>query len=331
MATIKDVAELAGVSVATVSRVINHSPKASKMAKETVTKAMHTLGYRPNVYARALVSQKTDTVGVLVHDVSDQFFGSIVRSVENETQKVGKYILIGNGFHDETKERAALERLISSRCDAFIVHSKALSDEELGNYAHDYPSMVFINRIVKGYEHRSIDLDNIQGERLATQHLIKNGHSDIIFICSSHHISDVDQRIAGFKQALSEANIPFNDNMIIYNSPYEEGGEKAAQELLQRGLKPTAIATYNDSMAIGVLSVLTDNGFDVPDDISLIGFDNLTISRYLHPRLTTINYPIDIIAIQATRLALSLVEGHAISVNNLYIPTLVPRYSVKRI
>lgn len=331
MATIKDVAKLAGVSVATVSRVINKSPKASEAAKQSVKQAMDSLGYRPNVYARALVNQKTNTVGVLVHDVSDHFFGNVVRAVENEAQKAGKRIIIGNGFHDAQKERDALELLISSRCDAFIVHSKALSDEELGQYALEHPSMVFINRIVKGYESRSIDLDNIRGAYLATNHLIKNGHTKLANICSSHHISDVDQRLQGFKQALEEANIPFSEEMVVYNEPYEEGGEKAALELLEKGVTPTAIVTYNDSMAAGVLSVLTDNGFEVPDDISIIGFDNITISRYLRPRLTTINYPIDTMSTQATALALSLAENREISVNNLYIPTLVPRYSVKKI
>lgn len=331
MATIKDVAKLAGVSVATVSRVINNSPKASEVAKETVKQAMTSLGYRPNVYARALVNQKTNTVGVLVHDVSDQFFGSVVRAVENEAKKADKRIIIGNGFHDPNKEREALELLISSRCDAFIVHCKALSDEELGQYALEHPSMVFINRIVKGYEERSIDLDNVRGAYLATSHLIKNGHRKIIYICSSHDISDVVQRLQGFKQALDEANIPFSKDMIIYGEPYEEGGEKAALELLEKGLNPTAIAAYNDSMAAGALSVITDNGFEVPDDISIIGFDNLTISRYLRPRLTTINYPIDAMATKATELALALAENKKIAVNNLYIPTLVPRYSVKKI
>lgn len=331
MATIKDVAKLAGVSVATVSRVINNSPKASEAAKKTVTHAMETLGYRPNVYARALVNQKTNTVGVLVHDVSDTFFGNVVRAVEKVAQSADKRIIIGNGFHDAQKEKEALELLISSRCDAFIVHSKALSDEELGQYALKHPSMVFINRIVKGYEDRSIDLDNIRGAYLATHHLIKNGHKKIAYICSSHHIADIDQRLQGYKQALDEAGLPFSEDMIIYNAPYEEGGEKAALELLEKGINPTAIAIYNDSMAAGVLSVLTDNGFEVPDDISIIGFDNITISRYLRPRLTTINYPIDTMSTQAAKLALSLANKEVMAVNNLYIPTLVPRYSVKKI
>ncbi|MBR9876714.1 MAG: LacI family DNA-binding transcriptional regulator, partial [Vibrionaceae bacterium] len=135
MATIKDVAKEAGVSVATVSRVINKSPKASQNSIDAVTQAMSKLGYRPNAAARALVSQSTNTIGVLVSDVSDPFFGTLVKSVDNVARENGKHILIGNGYHNADDERRALDLLVNSRCDALVIHAKGLSDEELIAYA----------------------------------------------------------------------------------------------------------------------------------------------------------------------------------------------------
>lgn len=137
MATIKDVAKLAEVSVATVSRVINKSPKASEAAIKAVTQAMQTLGYRPNANARALVSQSTNTIGVLVGDVSDPFFGAMIKSIDNIARQHGKHLLIGNGYHNADSEREVIELLINNRCDTLIIHSKSLSNAELIAFAKE--------------------------------------------------------------------------------------------------------------------------------------------------------------------------------------------------
>ncbi|MCG7587332.1 LacI family DNA-binding transcriptional regulator, partial [Photobacterium sp. OFAV2-7] len=141
MATIKDVAKEAGVSVATVSRVINKSPKASLKAIDAVNQAMRELGYRPNANARALVSQSTNTMGILVGDVSDPFFGALVKAVDGVARHNGKHLLIGNGYHHADTEREAIELLINSRCESLVIHSKGLSNDELIAFAQEVPGM----------------------------------------------------------------------------------------------------------------------------------------------------------------------------------------------
>lgn len=329
MATIKDVARLAGVSVATVSRVINHSPKASAASKEAVNSAMESLNYHPNANARALAQQNTKTIGLVVGDVSDPFFGAMVKAVEQVAYQSDNFLLIGNGYHNEQKEIQAIEQLMRHRCSALVVHAKKIPDTRLIPLMEQIPGMVLINRTLPGFEQRCIALNNRYGAWLATRHLIQQGHSQIGYLCSNHKISDAQDRLQGYLDALEEFNIAPDERMIVFGEPDESGGEHAMTELLSHGKNFTAVACYNDSMAAGAMGVLNDNGQDVPNDISLIGFDDILISRYTRPRLTTVRYPIVNMATQAAELALALAENTPLpEVTHLFSPTLVRRHSV---
>ncbi len=329
MATIKDVARLAGVSVATVSRVINSSPKASENSRQAVQSAMDSLNYHPNANARALAQQSTESVGLVVSDVSDPFFGAMVKAVEQVASATGNFLLIGNGYHVEEKERKAIEQLIRHRCAALVVHAKVVPDEELASLMKQIPGMVLINRILPGFEQRCVALDDRYGAWLATRHLIQQGHTPIGYLCSNHEISDADARLPGYYDALKENGLPCNDRLVTFAEPDESGGEQAMTELLGRGRNFTAVACYNDSMAAGAMGVLNDNGIDVPREISLIGFDDVLVSRYVRPRLTTVRYPIVTMATQAAELALALAENRPLpEITHLFNPTLVRRHSV---
>lgn len=329
MATIKDVARLAGVSVATVSRVINDSPKASDTSRQAVQSAMEQLNYHPNANARALAQQNTETIGLVVGDVSDPFFGAMVKAVEQVAYRTGNFLLIGNGYHNEQKERQAIEQLIRHRCAALVVHAKTIPDDELTGLMKQIPGMVLINRILPGFEKRCVALDDRYGAWLATRHLISQGHTRIGYVCSNHPISDAEDRLRGYYDALKEHGLPCNERLVSYAEPDESGGEQAITELLGRGRNFTAVACYNDSMAAGALGVLNDNGIEVPGDISIIGFDDVLISRYVRPRLTTVRYPIVTMATQAAELAMSLAENRPVpEVTYLFSPTLVRRHSV---
>ncbi|MFM2589026.1 substrate-binding domain-containing protein [Vibrio sp. TBV020] len=332
MATIKDVAREAGVSIATVSRVINKSPKASKASVESVTKAMAELGYRPNAAAKALVSQSSNTVGVLVGDVSDPFFGTLVKAVDNVAHESGKHILIGNGYHSAEQERQAIELLINNRCEALVIHSKGLSDEELIKYAKEVKGLVFINRHIPEMAERCISLDNYKGAYLATEYLIRHGHSKIACVASAHNIEDSKQRIEGYLAALRDNNIELPSSYIEYGEPDSDGGETAMTNLLTKSVDITGVVAYNDYMAAGALSVLDENGLTVPDQVSMMGFDDGLIARYVNPRLTTIRYPIAMMAERAARLALDLARQEKSAGDAMvFTPTLVRRNSVEKV
>ncbi|MGF1785777.1 substrate-binding domain-containing protein [Photobacterium swingsii] len=332
MATIKDVAKEAEVSIATVSRVINKSPKASKASVESVTKAMAKLGYRPNAAAKALVSQSTNTVGVLVGDVSDPFFGTLIKAVDTVAHQDNKHILIGNGYHDADKERRALDLLINSRCDALVIHAKGLSDQELIAYANEVKSMVIINRHIPELADRCISLDNYKGAYLATEFLIRQGHSQIACLASNHQIEDADERVKGYLAALADNGITLAPSYIEHGEPNSDGGEIAMTNLLSKSLKITGVVAYNDYMAAGALSVLDENGIAVPRQISMMGFDDGLIAKYVQPRLTTVRYPIQMMAEKAAQLALSLAKKEAKEPETIiFSPTLVRRDSVERL
>ncbi|MFA0193342.1 substrate-binding domain-containing protein [Vibrio artabrorum] len=333
MATIKDVAKEAGVSIATTSRVINNAPHTSETAIAAVKSAMEKLSYRPNANARALVSKSSNAIGVLVNDVSAPFFGSMIKAIDTVASEQEKQLLIGSGYHDATKERNAINLLINSRCESLVVHSKGISDEELVKLANEVPGMVLINRIVPDIENRCIALDNRRGSYIATEYLIKNGHQHIGYICSSHDIEDAHDRLAGYLDALKDNGIESNDEYIEYGEPDELGGEQAMVNLMAKNTDITAIATYNDYMAAGCLALLQENGVRIPEDISVIGFDDGHIARFIYPRLTTIRYPIQVMANQAVKLSLQLAgdEPKEHAEHKLFMPILVRRASVRNI
>ncbi|CAK1721691.1 DNA-binding transcriptional dual regulator GalR [Vibrio crassostreae] len=333
MATIKDVAKEAGVSIATTSRVINNAPHTSETAITAVKAAMEKLGYRPNANARALVSKSSNAIGVLVNDVSAPFFGSMIKAIDTVASEQEKQLLIGSGYHDATKERNAINLLINSRCESLVVHSKGISDEELVKLANEVPGLVLINRIVPDIENRCIALDNRRGSYIATQYLIKNGHKHIGYICSSHNIEDAHDRLAGYLGALKDNGIEPSDEYIEYGEPDELGGEQAMVNLMAKNTDITAIATYNDYMAAGCLALLQENGIRIPEDMSVIGFDDGHIARFIYPRLTTIRYPIQVMANQAVKLSLQLAsdEPNEQSEHKLFMPILVRRASVRNI
>lgn len=329
MVTIKDIAKEALVSIATVSRVINKSPKASQFSIDAVTCAMHKLGYRPNAAARALVSQSSNTVGILVGDVSDPFFGTLVKSVDLVAKEHGLTLLIGNGYHDPLAEKHALELLLNSRCEAIVVHAKGITDEELIAYAKEVSGLVVINRFIPAISDRCIYLDNKKGAYLATDYLIEHGHKNIACLASSHDIEDTQARIAGYKSALKERCISLPKWYIEYGEPNSDGGELAMEALLKKNIPITGVVAYNDYMAAGALSVLQQHNILVPETISLVGFDNGLIARFMHPSLTTVHYPINDMADMAARLALSLARNKPIeNKTDIFTPTLICRHSV---
>jgi len=330
MTTIKDVAQLAGVSVASVSRVLNNGPKVSKKTIETVLKVVKDLNYTPNANARALVTQKSSTLGVVIPDLVDPFFASLAHGVEQVARQKNMQLLLSTGLVSAETEMQAINLLIERRCDVMVVHSKKLSDDVLIELANKVPGLVLIDRYIEEIAERCVWLDNLEGGKIAARHLLALNHQNFACISSEHQIDDPLLRLQGFQYELKSVGAEIEPNLIEYGEPTLQGGEIATQKLLASGKRFSALFVYNDAMAIGAISTLEDNGFKVPSDISVLGFDDVLLSRYSRPKLSTLNYPIEEMAMQATNIALALTNQQA-EVNDSksykYIPRLVKRES----
>ncbi|PKG80892.1 DNA-binding transcriptional regulator GalS [Colwellia sp. 75C3] len=330
MTTIKDVARIAGVSVASVSRVLNNGPKVSKATIEKVSRVMKELNYTPNANARALVTQKSTTLGVVIPNLIDPFFASLAHGVEQVARQKNRQLLLSTAMVSAETEMQAINLLIERRCDVMVVHSKKLSDQALIELANKVPGLVLIDRYIEAIAPRCVWLDNLEGGKIAARHLLALAHKSFACVSSKHQIDDPLLRLQGFQSELQSAGTNIEDDLIEYGEPTLQGGEIATQKLLASGKSFSALFVYNDAMAIGAISTLEDNGFKVPSDISVLGFDDVLLSRYSRPKLSTLNYPIEQMAMQAANIGIELISKQPMNNSDIsckHIPRLVKRES----
>ncbi len=330
MANIYEVAELAGVSLATVSRVINPGAGAnvSEKTREKVLSAMRQLGYRPNSIAQSLATRSSNCVGVLVSELDGPFFGAMLSAIEKTLKAAGKFMMVAAGHNREEQEREAIRFLVSRNCDALIVHVERLSDKFLVDHDHNTTPLVVMNRKVRGLVDHCFSLNNELGGYLATRALLQRKHRRIAYISGPLDFVDVRQRLDGHKRALAEAGIKF-DGRLLHEGDYREpGGQDALNALLAKRLPFTAVVCANDDMAAGAMAAAHERGMTLPDDLSIVGFDDAPIARYVYPRLTTVQYPIADMSRMAARWVLKNVYEQQQEVQQAFEPKLVERDSV---
>ena len=328
MATIYEVSKLVGVSVATVSRVINGSGRVSEKTREKVHAAMDALDYRPNSIAQSLASNRSNCVGIVVPQVHGPVFAAMLSEIEEELRNAGKFTIFATGLSDEIKEREAIRFLVSRNCDALIMHIDALTDEFIREQMDDALPFVIMNRVVTGLEDKCISLDNERGGFDATRMLLEMGHRRIAYISGPLAWVDARARLKGHKRALASHNLEFDDRLLVESNFKEFGGSEAMSKLLRRGTSFSAVVCANDEMAAGAMDAIRAEGLSIPDDVSIVGFDNAPLSRYLYPKLTTVNYPIAEMGRMAARWVLrNVYEDSDKEIRHVFRPTLVSRAS----
>lgn len=329
MATIKEVSRRARVSISTVSRVLNGTVPVSAAMRDRVLAAVRELDYRPNAFARGLVTNRSGGIGVAVNDLASPFFGLLIRGVELEAEAAGMHLLVSSGHADAAKERAALEFLLDRRSDALVVHAEALPDEDLIEFMERPTPLVLVGRQLPARLDRCVYLDNEAGGRLATAHLLERGHRSIAHIAGPDNFPDARARLRGYRTALTAAGIAYDERLVARADFHEDGGYRAMRELLARGVPLTAVFSANDQMAAGVLQALREASLRIPEDVSVVGYDDVLLARYLHPALTTIRQPLEEMGRAATRIALGLLTGSETEVSGRFDPQLVGRMSVR--
>jgi DNA-binding LacI/PurR family transcriptional regulator len=321
--TMQQVAERAGVSTALVSLVMRNAPNVSDLRRERVLRAAAELGYRPNVLARNLASRQTRTVGVVLNDLHNPFFAEAVDGLEAAADHAGYRILLGNGRRSRRGESAAVETLLQFRVDGLVLVGTQLKTADI-EQATRSAAVVIVGRTARTNSLDSVNNDEKVGARLAVDHLVELGHRAIAHIGGGSG-AGARARQRGYERAMRVHGL--DREIVVAGADFSErGGYTAAEALLVRGAPPTAVFAANDLSAVGALDCVEDAGLTVPDDISIVGYDNTALAAMHHVSLTTINQPRRDLGHMAMELLLERMDGHRTEpTHHVVAPDLVVR------
>src|SRR5215469_411363 len=330
-ATLRDVAAAARVHPATASRALNPETRilVSEDTARRVTEAAERLGYRPNPVARSLRTRRSHTVGVLIPDLNNPLFPPIVRGLEDRLAEHGYVALIGNTDADLTRERMIFEQMRARHVDGFVLATATLHSEILDEASEAELPVVLMNRTAQGYPFSAVSVDNEQGVRAAVAHLVALGHTRIGHIAGPQDASTGAARLRGFRDAMASHRLPLSDAQVVNALAYSlEEGVRLGRELLTAGGGLTAVVAANDMLAIGCYSALDELGLRCPEDVSVIGFNDMPFVDRLRPPLSSVRFPHYQLGTEAATLLIERIEVPETPVKILFLaPELIARGS----
>ena len=300
----RDVAERAGVSVTSVSHVINETRPVSYELRERVLAAMEELGYHPNRLARSLRSGKTHTIGTIVPDSADPFFAEVARGIEDTAFENGYSLILCNSDANLDKEAFYTDVLVEKQVDGILFLAAGGSTGRILDLQQRGMPVVVVDRELPAAHVDSVVTDNAGGGWSATRHLIDLGHRRIGYIAGPSDLTLSEYRFTGYRKALKEAGIAVDESLVVRGAFDFESGYRAARQLLTHSQRPTAIFACNDLMAIGAICAAVELGLRVPEDLSVIGYDDVPLASYSNPPLTTIAQPIYDLGVVAASMLL---------------------------
>jgi len=322
MITIKDVAEKAHVSIATVSRVLNNTRYVSPEIAVRVHQAVEELHYEHNALARNLRRNQSLTLGVIIPDSNNPFFAEVTRGVEDACFDQGYVVVLCNTSESTEKAASYLTTLYQHRAAGIIIVSPGDMTDELQAYLDKGYPIVVVDRPLPRVAADMVVSDNYGGARMAVQHLVELGHKRIAFIINQEPLETVKSRWQGAQDAMSEAGLPIDPDLIYHQGDFlPDSGYKAAHQFLRLSTPPSAIFAFNDLMAFGVLSFAYDRHIRIPEDLSIIGFDDIAISAYAVPSLTTIAQPKYELGQKVAEILLKRIQGDDAPILHLTLPT----------
>lgn len=312
MVTIKDVAKRAGVSVATVSRVLNKSGPVSPEAAERIHEAANALHYVPHGGARSLITSKTSTIGVLLPDLYGGFFSEMIRGIDQTAQHHGYHLLL-SGSHNRKAEMEAAMRAMRGRTDGVIAMSPHFDAATLVENLPPSLPVILLSCEARDEDYQVIAIDNVGGAEAMVRHLVKLGHRRIAMVMGEKGHFDTAERLQGYRHALVEAGITPDERYEAQGDFSEASGHRAVQELLALPNRPTAIFCTNDSMAIGGLAAVHDAGLRVPEDVTVVGFDDIPLAHYMSPPLSSVHVPVFEMGERAVTRLIAALKGEPVS------------------
>ena len=291
--TIYDIAKGLGISPATVSRALNDHPTVNKNTKQRIVDTANQMGYRSNTFASNLRKQRTNAIGVIVPRLNSHFQSSVIAGMEKAANEAGYNLIISQSMESAEKEAANAKTMFNSRIDGLLI-SLAYDTKDINHLKPFFDKgipLLFFDRVAEHKKCTGIVIDNIQAAHKATTHLIQEGCKNIVHLTGNLKRNVYSDRLKGYKYALMDHNLPYDESNVIISKLSEEAGIEAAQQILKMKPLPDGIFVSNDTCAVSCMKALKQAGISIPNDIAVVGFNNDPISRVIEPNLTTIDYP----------------------------------------
>lgn len=314
MTKMRDVAEHAGVSVSTVSHVINETRHVSTDTRQRVLGAMNTLNYQPNRLARSLRVKKTQTIGMIVPDSSNPFFSEIARHIEDYCFEQGYSVILCNSDGDLDKELFYANVLVEKQVDGILFVAVGLSEDNILKLNSQSIPIMLVDRHIPNLALDSVLADNRRGGWLATQHLIERGHTRIGCITGFSELTPSSERVIGYHEALEEHGISIDESLILQGDFHFKSGYDRTQEMLNMKRAPTAIFCCNDLMAIGAMRAAVERGLSIPTDLAVVGFDDIPIAQFVNPPLTSVKQPLKKLGRLSSQLLIERIQQKDVNV-----------------
>lgn len=315
MITMLDVAKRAGVSKATVSRVLAGHSYVSRPVRDRVMQAVHEMGYRPNLLARNLATRRSHSIGLMVPNTlyNGPFFSELLFQVATLTEQLGSQLVLADGKHSAEQEQDAINFLVDSRCDAVILYPRYLTVEDIDELIPTISKpLIILNRRLSKFPQYAVCADHEKDTFLAVEYLINKGHRNIAFIKGMGNSYTGRSRLKGYVNALQQHHITLNEALIINGSWTSESGKKAAETLMATGMTFSAVVASNDDMAMGAASAFHAAGRRVPEEVSLLSFDDIPVASYFIPALTTVHVPVAEMVSSALAQLTKMLDGEQI-------------------
>ncbi len=308
IATIKDVARDAGVSISTVSRVVNKKGGVSEELEDRITEAITRLKYRPNIVARALKAKSTKSIGLIIPSIENPVFPPLVKVIEDTAKRYGFSIILCNSDGILEEEAKYLGLLVEKQVDGIILNAIGDYHQRFDVVRNMNTPILVLGRKIEGFLTTTVTIDNFQGAYMAVEYLIKSGMKDIAFLYGFLEASSaINDRFEGYKQALKDHNLRFRKNLVVKGNRSLEGGVYATEELLKHKIKFDAVFASNDVMAIGCMGKLLDLGYSIPGDVSIMGYDDIPMADVIRPHLSTVRSPIKEFGTEAVKTVLRMI------------------------
>lgn len=319
--TIKDVAKLAGVSISTVSRVINDSKPVTDEVKQRVLDVIKETGYIPNPLARSLVTKKSKLIGVIVPEVSDSFVNEILNGIEAVSKMYDYDILLVNTYSDKEQELESIKLLKTKQVEGIVMLSWILDEDHVNAMKESRIPAIYISKTARNYDIYTVSTSNEDATYDMTEYLIKNGHEDIAFIMTSKEETILErERRTGYERALKDNNIKIDEKLIKYGLTDYEGGYNSMKELIEDKIIPSAVFVTGDEAAVGAINAIFDAGYSVPEDISVAGFNDTKLAKIYRPKLTTVFQPLFDMGAVSIRALIKIINGDAVEEKKIELP-----------